>query len=145
MIQLIDKIWKEKSPTKKIRGWMYGVTSFVLMLVAIGCTPTSKNTDIPANGMEIDCDVYKVGHHGSKTASCQEFLKAITPTYAIISCAQGNSYGHPHAETLNNLRSMGAKVFRTDEQGSIVAYSNGIEITWNCVPSDTWQAGEPEE
>ncbi len=102
-------------------------------------------TDILANGMEIDCDVYKVGHHGSKTASCQEFLKAITPTYAIISCAQGNSYRHPHAETLNNLRSMGVKVFRTDEQGSIVAYSNGIEITWNCAPSDTWQAGEPEE
>lgn len=101
-------------------------------------------TDILANGMEIDCDVYKVGHHGSKTASCQEFLKEITPMYAIISCAQGNTYGHPHAETLNNLRSMGVKVFRTDEQGSIVAYSDGIEITWNCAPSDTWQAGEPD-
>lgn len=101
--------------------------------------------DILANGLDIDCDVYKVGHHGSKTASSKEFLKAITPTYGVISCAEGNSYGHPHAEVLNNLRSMNVKVFRTDEQGSIIAYSNGTEITWNCAPSETWQVGESKE
>ena len=102
-------------------------------------------TDILANGVDIDCDVYKVGHHGSKTASSKSFLKAITPTYGVISCAEENSYGHPHAEALNNLRSMNVEVFRTDEQGSIVAYSNGTEITWNCAPSETWKAGETKE
>ena len=102
-------------------------------------------TDILANGIYIDCDVYKVGHHGSKTASSKDFLKAITPTYGVISCAEENSYGHPHAEALNNLRSMKVQIFRTDEQGSVVAYSNGTEITWNCAPSDTWKAGEPKE
>ena len=71
-------------------------------------------------------------------------MKAITPTYGVISCAEENSYGHPHAEALNNLRSMNVKVFRTDEQGSIVAYSNGTEITWNSAPSETWKAGEPK-
>lgn len=69
-------------------------------------------------------------------------LEAITPNYAVISCGEDNSYGHPHAETLNNLRVMGIQVFRTDEQGSIVAISDGTSITWNCAPSDTWQAGE---
>ena len=102
-------------------------------------------TDILANGIDIDCDVYKVGHHGSKTASSKSFLKAITPTYGVISCAEENSYGHPHAAALNNLRDMKVKIFRTDEQGSIVAYSNGTEITWNCAPSETWKAGEPKE
>lgn len=102
-------------------------------------------TDILANGIDIDCDVYKVGHHGSMTASSKSFLKAISPEYGVISCAEENSYGHPHAEALNNLRSMKVKIFRTDEQGSIVAYSNGTEISWNCAPSDTWKAGEPKE
>lgn len=104
-----------------------------------------SETDILANGIDIDCDVYKVGHHGSRTASGKDFLKAISPEYGIISCAEENSYGHPHAEVLNNLRNMSVKVFRTDEQGSVVAYSNGTEITWNSEPSDTWKAGEPKE
>lgn len=98
--------------------------------------------DILANGLDIDCDIYKVGHHGSSTSSSGEFLQAITPIYAIISCGEENSYGHPHAETLNNLRSMGVQIFRTDEQGSIVVASDGTQLTWNCAPSDTWQAGE---
>ena len=102
-------------------------------------------TDILTNGIDIDCDVYKVGHHGSKNASSKNFLKAITPAYGVISCEENNSYGHPHAEALNNLRSMKVQIFRTDEQGSIIAYSNGTEITWNCTPSDTWKAGEPKE
>lgn len=97
--------------------------------------------DILANGLPIDCDVYKLGHHGSKTSSSKAFLEAITPVYGVISCEMGNSYGHPHAQPLNSLRSMGTQIFRTDEQGSIVAYSDGTEITWNCAPSKTWQTG----
>lgn len=88
-------------------------------------------------------DVYKAGHHGSRTSSSKKLLDAVSPAYAVISCGEGNSYGHPHAETLNNLRTMGVQVFRTDEQGSIIAVSDGREISWNCSPSETWQAGEP--
>jgi len=98
--------------------------------------------DMLANGMDLDCDVYQAGHHGSSTSSHEEFLNAITPEYSVISCETGNSYGHPHAEVLNNFRKMGIKVFRTDEQGSIVAYSDGENITWNCAPSESWQVGE---
>ena len=49
---------------------------------------------------DLDCDVLKSGHHGSRSSSTKEFLNAVTPEYAIISCGEGNSYGHPHAETL---------------------------------------------
>ena len=107
-----------------------------------GDAETEAESDIVKNGVNIDADVYQVGHHGSNTASSKALLDAVTPTYAVISCGTDNSYGHPHAETLNNLRSMGVKVFRTDEQGSIVAASDGKEIKWNCAPSETWQAGE---
>ncbi len=98
--------------------------------------------DILEAGRSVKADVYKVGHHGSDTASGTEFLKAVCPEFAVISCAEGNSYGHPHAEVLNSLRSMHVKVFRTDEQGSIIAESDGTRITWNCAPSETWQSGE---
>ncbi len=98
--------------------------------------------DILENGLELACDVYKLGHHGSNTSSSKAFLEAVAPTYGVISCAEGNSYGYPHAEPMNYLRAMGVQMFRTDEQGSVVAYSDGKEITWNCAPSETWQVGE---
>ncbi len=98
--------------------------------------------DILANGLDIDCDVYKAGHHGSKTSNSKALLEAATPEYVVVSCEEGNSYGHPHAGPMNCFRSMGMKLFRTDEQGSIIATSNGTEITWNCAPSDSWKAGE---
>lgn len=98
--------------------------------------------DILANGLDIDCDVYKAGHHGSKTSNTKELLEAASPSYIVISCAEDNSYGHPHAEPMNHFRSMNMKLFRTDEQGSVIATSNGTGITWNCAPSDSWKAGE---
>ncbi len=98
--------------------------------------------DILANGLNIDCDVLKAGHHGSRTSNTKGLLTAASPIYAVISCEENNSYGHPHAEVLNNLRVMGVKVFRTDEQGSVVATSDGTEITWNCAPTESWKAGE---
>ena len=61
----------------------------------------------------------------------------------VISAGEGNKYGHPHAEVLNRLRAAGISVFRTDEQGTIVATSDGNDITWNCSPSESWKAGEP--
>lgn len=100
--------------------------------------------DICSNGIDVSADVYKAGHHGSKTASSQLLLNAVRPTYCVISCGMGNSYYHPHASTLNKLRKQGIKVFRTDEQGCIIAYSDGNIITFNCSPSDSWKAGEGE-
>lgn len=106
-----------------------------------GDAEEEAEADILANGISLSADVYQVGHHGSRTSSSQAFLEAVNPAWAVISCAEGNDYGHPHAQTLNMLRSMGIKVFRTDEQGSIVAASDGKEITWNCAPSESWKVG----
>ena len=110
--------------------------------LCVGDAEEKAEEDILAEGVSVKADVLKVGHHGSRTASSEAFLQAVEPTYAVISCGQDNSYGHPHAETLNTLRSMGVKVFRTDEQGTVTATSDGHEISWNCAPSTTWKAGE---
>ena len=67
------------------------------------------------------------------------------PTYAVISCSEDNSYGHPHAETLNTLRKNGVKVYRTDEEGTIIATADGKKITFNVPASETWKAGEPPQ
>lgn len=99
--------------------------------------------DILDNEIDISADVYHVAHHGSKTSTSKDFFKAINPDYAVISCAEGNSYGHPHAETLNILRTNGVKVYRTDEAGSIVATADGNQITFSVPASETWKAGEP--
>lgn len=115
-----------------------GETSFLFT----GDAEEQAEADMLANGLTLDADVYQVGHHGSRSSSDREFLEAVSPAYAVISCAEGNSYGHPHARTLNNLRALGVQVFRTDEQGSIVVSTDGKELTWNCAPSDTWQVGE---
>ena len=119
----------------------YGKNRFLFT----GDAEEASETEMLSNGIELSADVYKVAHHGSRSASTQEFLNAVRPKYAGISCGEGNSYGHPHAEVLNRLRSMGVEVFRTDEQGSIIASSDGENITWNCSATDSWQSGEQTE
>lgn len=119
----------------------YGKNRFLFT----GDAEEASEAEMLTNGIDISADVYKVAHHGSRSASTQEFLNAVRPKYAVISCGEGNSYGHPHAEVLNRLRSMGVEVFRTDEQGSIIASSDGENITWNCSATDSWQSGEQTE
>lgn len=116
----------------------YGETRFLFT----GDATKEIEEEMLLNGMDVQADVLKVGHHGSKTSSGETFITAVAPEYAVISCGIDNEYGHPAAAVLNTLRSSGTNVYRTDEQGTIVLYSDGRDITFNCSPSTTWQAGE---
>ncbi|MFJ9383153.1 DNA internalization-related competence protein ComEC/Rec2 [Peribacillus sp. NPDC101481] len=69
---------------------------------------------------QLQADILKVGHHGSKTSSSTPFLEQLQPKAALISVGKDNGYGHPHRDVIGNLERNGIKVFRTDEDGSII-------------------------
>lgn len=76
---------------------------------------------------DIKADVLKVGHHGSDTSTSEQFLKAVSPEYAVI-CVGINQYGQPSSDILNRLKAYNIKVYRTDKNGNIIISSNGKEI-----------------
>lgn len=78
-----------------------------------------------AFGNKLDCDLLKVGHHGSDSSSTEAFLRAVTPEMAVISCGTGNDYGHPKQEILSRLESMEVIFWRTDLLGDVVVVSDG--------------------
>ena len=78
---------------------------------------------------DVEADVIKVGHHGSDSSSSLEFVKKVSPEYAIIMVGEGNSYNHPYQSIINRYENVGAKVLRTDLDGNIVCDSDGVEVT----------------
>ncbi len=82
---------------------------------------------------QMDVDVLKIGHHGSKSSSSEEFLAVTRPEIAIISAGEGNRYGHPHPEVIDRLKKHKVSLFRTDKQGAIIyTFTNksGTFRTW---------------
>ena len=79
-----------------------------------------------AGGM-LDCDLIKVGHHGSDTSSGKDFIKAVSPDFGVISCGKGNTYGHPVQSILKRYESQNVTLYRTDLEGDIVFISTGGE------------------
>lgn len=104
---------------------LYGNTAVMLQ----GDAEKTAEADILNNGFDVSADLIKIGHHGSRTASSEEWLSAVEPEYAVISCGTQNDYGHPHTETLKNLDKYGIGYFRTDLLGDIVFVSDGKTLS----------------
>lgn len=98
-------------------------------LLCSGDAEAEVERELLSEGAWLGADVFQAGHHGSSTSNSPEFVQAISPRYMVVSCGQDNSYGHPHAETLQTARQVGAEVLRTDELGSIVIYPEGSALT----------------
>lgn len=109
----------------------------------VGDAEENAKDDILENGIDVSASVYKVAHHGSLSAAYEPFLTKVNPQYAVISCGDGNSYGHPHKDTLEWLRENDVSVYRTDEQGTIVCTSDGNNLSWNVPDSKSWKPGVP--
>lgn len=92
---------------------------------------------------EVAADVLKVGHHGSSTSTSDKFLTRVDPTYAVISCGEGNSYGHPHKEILEKLSKAGITVLRTDIHGDIVFTTDGQKIEYTASKASASQTTPP--
>ncbi len=96
-----------------------------------GDAQDSSEQDMINKGFDLSADVLKVGHHGSHTSTSQAFLDKVNPKYAVISVGKGNDYGHPHQEVMTRLQAKNIPVYRTDENGTIVATSDGTNIKFN--------------
>ncbi len=94
-----------------------------------GDADSSIEERLMEDGLLLDCDVFKAAHHGSKYSNSQEFLDYITPSYAVISCGELNSYGHPHNEVIKNFNSVNAKTYRTDTDGDVTFYVENGALT----------------
>jgi competence protein ComEC len=108
----------------------FGSNSFLFT----GDAEDISEKEILAKGFNVKADLLKVGHHGSRTSTTNEFLSKVNPKYAVISCAAENDYGHPHKETISKLKSKNIPIYRTDELGTIIATSDGKTITFNKKP-----------
>ena len=87
-------------------------------------------------GTEVRSDVVKVGHHGSKTSSSENFVKKTKAIYAVISVGEGNRYGHPASAIVDRWESHGAKILRTDVAGNIVFTTDGEKLYLKCEKND---------
>ncbi|APC79834.1 TPA: ComEC/Rec2 family competence protein [Clostridium botulinum] len=105
----------------------HGNTKFLFT----GDAEKTSEKDILNSNEDLSSNVLKVGHHGSHSSSSKEFLDKINPKIAIISCGKNNDYGHPHKETMKELKKRNIEVYRTDIDGNIVLTSDGENIKKN--------------
>lgn len=113
-----------------------GSNSFIFT----GDAEETSEQDMISTGMNLDCDVLSIGHHGSASSTTWDFLEATSPSYAVISCGVNNQYNHPSAETMGRLSDMEIPVFRTDKQGTIIAVSDGTTINWSQNPCNDYSS-----
>lgn len=91
----------------------------------------SRVEDFLLKKYDLNVDILKVAHHGSRFSTTQEFLDEVTPEIAVIQVSKDNKYGHPNGEVINRLKASGARVYRNDENGEIglTLVGDRVEIT----------------
>ncbi len=118
--------YEELNNYSPIMKFTYGKKSF--MFTADAEVLSEKEVLKKFDASELKSDVLKVGHHGSTTSTCDEFLNAVNPEIAVISLGAGNSYGHPHKEIMEKLNGKKLKIYRTDTQGQITIITDGENL-----------------
>ncbi len=103
---------------------VYGETEFMLT----GDAPISIENWLVSQKGNLNSDVLKAGHHGSRTSTSDQFLAAVAPSLVIISAGKDNSYGHPHPEVLERVSAVSARTLSTIESGTITLMSDGVTI-----------------
>ncbi len=126
------KSYAETNDTSIVVRVEFGNTSF-LFTGDMEVAAENDMLDYWGEDFDWEVDVLKVGHHGSNTSSGYRFLYEVNPTYGIISVGADNDYGHPHKEPMSRFRQAGMTLFRTDELGSIMVTTDGVDFffTWD--------------
>ena len=104
---------------------------------------TEGEKEILEAGVDIQADVMLMNHHGSHVS--REFFQTVDPSQAVISCGEGNSYGHPRQETAELLQEFQIPLFRTDKQGNVTAVSRGQGITFDREPCNDYTPGDSSQ
>jgi len=116
---------KDTNENSVIAKLYYGDSTFLFT----GDAPTDVEQYLAnTNGKELDSDVLKVAHHGSRNSLSPEFLSAVSPTYSVILAGKDNSFGHPHKEIVDFLDNIKSKILGTYEMGDIYFVSDGLTI-----------------
>ncbi|MFC1753287.1 MBL fold metallo-hydrolase [Thermoproteota archaeon] len=89
----------------------------------------SSENDLMESELNIDADILKVGHHGSRYSTTKDFLSAVSPEVAVISVGSNNRYEHPHTETLARLVDFGVEIYRTDQHSTISITTDGTNYS----------------
>lgn len=126
MSPTVDADWEGANNYSAVLRLVYGETSFLFT----GDAESESERVILDDGYGVGADVLKCGHHGSSSSTTKAFLSQVDPRYAVISCGLDNSYGHPHKEVLARLEKQGVTLYRTDQDGTVLAKSDGKEITF---------------
>ena len=123
------KEYSDKNNSSIVIKMIYGETSFLFT----GDIEKEAEKDILETGVDIRADVLKVPHHGSKTSSTEEFLGAVSPQISVIQVGINNEYGMPVDEILERIKTITiGRVYRTDENGEIIIFSDGKSIEAVC-------------
>jgi len=96
-----------------------------ISLVFTGDAEQRAEREMLQRGLPLTAQILRLGHHGSRTSSSPDFLRAVSPEITIYSAGAGNSYGHPHSEVLDRVARMGIPVLGTDRHGTIRLISDG--------------------
>ena len=116
----------ETNDASIVAQYWYGDTCFLLT----GDSPSKMEDYLVSKYKDaLKCNVLKAGHHGSRTSTDNLYLDTVKPSIAIISAGKGNSYGHPHKETIERIRAHGIEILSTIEKGTISLISDGKIIT----------------
>lgn len=99
--------------------------------IVTGDAESASETDMLNSGIDLNVDLYVVGHHGSASSSSEAFVKAISPDYAFLSVGADNDYGHPSDKAMATLAKHNVNVYRTDVDGVVTCYSDGMRYTFS--------------
>lgn len=144
-MKIIGPISKPKDDNLNNYSTIFKVSFGEMDVIMTGDAEKEVEDQILALGEDIEAEILKAGHHGSNTSTSETFLKSISPDYVLISTEVGNRYRHPTKSTMEKLKENDVEVYRTDENGTVIATITSDDVSFDCEPGDYLSGTELKE
>lgn len=119
-----NKEYDDVNDTSIVIRFSYGDIDFMLT----GDASIAVEKELLASGLNMEAEVLKAGHHGSKTSSSVDFIQAVSPRYGVISAGKDNKFHHPNLRVIKNFEKEGVDILKTMGGGDIVFQSDGVDL-----------------